>query len=115
MSARFKKSLADVTRRKGRTLLVVLGIFIGVAGLTTINVTEEQLSAAYAFTAGSHTAQPDITLIVDRLDPALRPTLSGVPNMKTVQYATIVQTQWHVREAPGHVGLTITSYPDLQH
>ncbi len=34
LSASLHKSLADVTRRKGRTLMVVLGIFIGVLGLT---------------------------------------------------------------------------------
>src|SRR5258708_5006210 len=34
MSASLKKSFADVTRRKGRTLMVVRGIFIGLLGLT---------------------------------------------------------------------------------
>src|SRR5260221_484079 len=33
MSASLKKSFADVTRRKGRTLMVVLGFFIGVRGV----------------------------------------------------------------------------------
>ena len=42
-SARLRKSVADVTRRKGRTLLVTLGIFIGVFGLTVINSVEDTL------------------------------------------------------------------------
>ncbi len=48
-SASLRKSFADVTRRKGRTLLVVLGIFIGVFGLTAINTAEDSLFAALTF------------------------------------------------------------------
>ena len=36
MTPLVRKSLADVTRRKLRTVLVVLGIMIGVGGLTAI-------------------------------------------------------------------------------
>src|SRR5579884_1405329 len=115
MNARFKKSLADVTRRKGRTLLVVLGICIGVFGLTAINTAEDHLLAAYAFSVGSQATQPDLVIDVDRLDPALQPQLAAVANVKTVQLSTTVQTQWHVTQAPGHVDMTIVSYPDLQH
>ncbi len=32
-----RKAIADVTRRKGRTILMILGIFIGVLGLTAVN------------------------------------------------------------------------------
>ncbi|MGO8946700.1 MAG: FtsX-like permease family protein [Ktedonobacterales bacterium] len=114
MSASLKKSFADVTRRKGRTLLVVLGIFIGVFGLTAINITQDQLFAAFAFTVGNQTTRPDLILDVDRLDPALLSALQAIPNVKAVQYETTLETQWHVTRAPGHVDFTITSYPDLQ-
>jgi ABC-type antimicrobial peptide transport system permease subunit len=115
LSASLCKSLADVTRRKGRTLLVVLGIFIGVFGLTAINITQDQLFAAFAYSVGSQATQPDLVMDVDRLDPALQSALLAVPNVKTVQYETTLSTQWHVNRAPGHVDLTIISYPDLQH
>jgi putative ABC transport system permease protein len=115
LSASLRKSLADVTRRKGRTLMVVLGIFIGVGGLTAINITQDQLFAAFAFTIGSQTTHPDLILDVDRLDLALLPMLQAGSNVKVVQYETTLQTQWHVTRAPGHVDFTITSYPDLQH
>jgi ABC-type antimicrobial peptide transport system permease subunit len=110
-----RKSFADVTRRKGRTLLVVLGIFIGVFGLTAITITQDQLLAAFAFSVGSQATQPDLVMDVDRLDPQLVPTLLAVPNVKRVQEETTLSTQWHVSRAPGHVDLTIISYPDLQH
>ena len=115
LSASLRKSLADVTRRKGRTLLVVLGIFIGVFGLTAINITQDQLFAAFAFSIGSQATQPDLVVDVDRLDPQLVPALLAVPNVKQVQEETTFSTQWHVSRAPGHVDLTIISYPDLQH
>lgn len=112
--ASLRKSLADVTRRKGRTLLVVLGIFIGVFGLTAINVTQDTLLNAYAFTLGLHTTQPDILLRVESLDPALLPTLRAVPNVKRLTYEEVFQTQWKVSAAPGHVPLAIASFDDLQ-
>lgn len=112
-SAHLHKSLADLTRRKGRTLLIVLGILIGVFGLTAINITQEQLFAAFAFSVGSQTTRPDAILDVDRLDASLLPALRAVPNVKTVQEETTLQTQWQVARAPGHVDFTITSYPDL--
>jgi len=78
-SARLRKSLADVTRRKWRTLLVTLGIFIGVFGLTVINSVEDTLINAFAYTRGYQATQPDFQMTVDRLDPALPPTLRGLP------------------------------------
>ena len=115
LSASLRKSLVDVTRRKGRTLLVVLGIFIGVFGLTAITITQGQLFAAFAFSVGNQATQPDLVVDVDRLDPQLVPALLAVPNVKHVQEETTLSTQWHVSRAPGHVDLTIISYPDLQH
>jgi putative ABC transport system permease protein len=115
IGARLRKSFADVTRRKGRTLLVVLGIFIGVFGLTAINTAEDTLFAALSFSQSDQATQPDIILNVDRLDPALLPTLQSVANVETVQYQTVFNTQWHVSQAPGHIGMQIVSYPDLRH
>src|SRR5215469_15729843 len=106
IGASLRKSFADVTRRKGRTLLVVLGIFIGVCGLTAINTAEDALLAAFTFSLGGQATPPDIVLDVDHLDPALLPTL---------QYQTVFSTQWHVSQAPGHIPMQITSYPDLHH
>jgi putative ABC transport system permease protein len=114
-SASLRKSFADVTRRKGRTLLVVLGIFIGVVGLTAINTAEDALFAAITFSQSSQATQPNIILDVDHLDPALLPTLQSVAGVETVQYQTVFNTQWHVSQAPGHIPLGIVSYPDLHH
>ena len=115
LSASLRKSVADVTRRKGRTLLVALGIFIGVFGLTAINTAEDALFAAITFSTSSQAVQPDILVDVDHLDPALLPTLQSVTDINTVQYQTMFNTQWHVSQAPGRIDIVITSYPDLMH
>lgn len=115
MNARLRKSLADVTRRKGRTLLVALGIFIGVLGLTGINFTEDTLFTAFAFTAGVHATRPDIDVMVDRLDTGLLPTLAAIPHVTTVQYETRYDTVWQIHSGAGHVPLHLLSYPDLRH
>lgn len=115
MSASLKKSLADVLQRKGRTLLVVLAIFIGVAGLTCINMTEDTLFLAFSFSIGSQANQPDMLLAVDTLDPALLPALRSVPDVKAVQYETTFATFWHIERAPGYTSIKIISYPDLHH
>jgi ABC-type antimicrobial peptide transport system permease subunit len=113
-SARLRKSLADVTRRKGRTLLVTLGIFIGVFGLTVINTTEETLVSAYAYTRGYQATQPDFQVSVDRLDPALLPTLRAIANVKTVQYGSVLSVCWQTGAGECHVGMDLLSAPDLQ-
>jgi ABC-type antimicrobial peptide transport system permease subunit len=95
--------------------MVVLGIFIGVLGLTGINYTEDTIFSAYAYSVGAHTDYPDIVLDVDKLDPALKPLLAAVPGVQIVQYQTIFRTQWFVTRAPGHVDMAIDSFPDLQH
>ncbi len=115
IGASLRKSFADVIRRRGRTLLVVLGIFIGVFGLTAINTAEDSLFAAFTFSLSGQATQPDIVLDVDHLDPDLLPTLQSVANVQTVQYQTVFSTQWHVSQAPGHIPMQITSYPDLHH
>jgi putative ABC transport system permease protein len=113
-SALTRKSLADVTRRKGRTVLVVLGILIGVFGLTAINVAAGGLANAFAYSA-SKTATDDIDLAVQSVDPSLVSALRAVPNVKTVQFDTFYSTRWQIAAAPGHVNMTIVSYPDLDH
>jgi ABC-type antimicrobial peptide transport system permease subunit len=113
-SARLRKALADVTRRKGRTLLVTLGIFIAVFGLTVINSVEDTLINAFAYTRGYQATQPDFQLTVDRLDPALLPTLRGIANVKTVQFVSVLSVCWQPGAGECHVGIDLVSYPDLQ-
>src|ERR1700730_6921023 len=115
MSASLKKSFADVTRRKGRTLMVVLGIFIGVLGLVSVTFIQQTLLSAFTYSTGTAANSPDLTLQVNRLDLALVPQLSAVANVQAVQMQSVFATQWHVSGTPGHVPITLVSYPDVHH
>ena len=115
MSASLKKSLADVTRRRGRTLMVVLGIFIGVLGLTGVTSIQQALLSAFTYSTGTAANSPDLMLQVNQLDPALTPQLSAVANVQAAQLQSVFATQWHVSATPGHVPITLVSYPDLHH
>lgn len=115
MNARRKKSFADVTKRKGRTFMVVMGIFIGVFGLTVINFTQATIFNAYAYSMGSAANYPDVEVAVDRLVPALTPSLATVDNVQAVQMQAEMDTSWNVDSAPhGGFGMHILSFPDMQ-
>jgi putative ABC transport system permease protein len=113
-SALTRKSLADVTRRKGRTILVVLGIVIGVLGLTAINVAAGSLGAAFQFSA-SQTARSNIAIDVKAITPSLAPELAAIPNVKAVQLWSFYQTRWKVSASPGHVNMGVYGAADLAH
>ena len=112
ISALTHKSLADVTRRRSRTILVILGILIGVFGLTAINLTNDAVQSAFAY-SNSRTASPNISFLVQKVDPSLASNLEKVPNVQTVQIDTQYVTRWHVAAVPGHVNIVITGYEDF--
>ena len=114
LSALLRKSLADVTRRKGRTFTVVLGIMIGVCLFTATSVSSSTLSAAFSTTL-NRARVPDITCAVQALDPSLIPLISALPNVQSVQVQTNYTTNWHLANNQGVVPLDITGYPDPGH
>ena len=108
-----QKAIRDITRRKLRTLLVVLGIVVGVAGLTAINITSHALTAAFAFSA-SERAISDISISLVSVDPSVAAQIQALPNVKVVQVQSFYGTRWKVSVAPGHVNMGIDAYPNLQ-
>jgi putative ABC transport system permease protein len=114
LSTLVRKSLADSWRRKGRTLLIVLGILIGVMGLTAIDGSADALLTAFTFQEEAP-SPPDVVMTIGKLDPQLLAAITALPNVRAVQQSTNYDTLWHVSAAPGHVVMRIISYPDLQH
>jgi putative ABC transport system permease protein len=112
ISALTRKSLADVFHRRGRTMLVVLGLLLGVFGLTAINITNATLLSAFQYTT-DETTLPNIDFSVQSVDPSLAATLASVPNVQTVLIDTSYPTRWHITTPPGHTDMTITGYQDL--
>ncbi len=106
------KSIADVTRRKGRTLIVVLSIFIGVFGLTGINVFAFKITDAYT-RQQDRSHYPDIVFSVNHVDNALIQQISAVPNVQTVQAQMMGRFQWQTTSDP--IAMDIEAFPDPQH
>ncbi|GLV53868.1 hypothetical protein KDH_07190 [Dictyobacter sp. S3.2.2.5] len=114
MTAGMRKLIADMTLRKGRTLLIMIGILAGVFGLTSINLTKDMLFSAYTYTIENQATQPDITMLIDTPDPNLIYTLQSVSNVKTIQFETRISTLWHISRAPGYTPLKIVNYPSVK-
>lgn len=113
MSPLVKKAIRDVTRRRLRTGLTVIGIAIGVTGLTAISMASGQ------FTTGLNrlndtTGQPDIQFLTAPTTAPVAASLSGQPNVRTAAAETFASTRWAIRS--GHEPLAITglsSFEDL--
>jgi len=108
-----RKAIRDITHRRLRTLLVVLGIVVGVAGLTAINLTSHALTAAFAFSANER-ATSDVSIFLASVDPSVARQIQAVPNVKVVQVQSFYGTRWKVSVPPGHVNMGITAYQNLQ-
>ncbi len=111
MSALWKKAISDVTRRKLRTALTVLGIAIGVMGLTAINLSANQLGAALLYATNS-SAQPDIEYFTTAVSAATVADLARQPNVKLIQTQVDEAVRWNIPS--GHEGLTIIGVTDFQ-
>lgn len=93
MSTFTRKSIADVTRRKGRSLLIILGIFIGVLGLTAVNIANDTFGRQFlAIVAPSDV--PNASFTVPSPTPATLTALQHVPNVATVEVRTQLQAGW---------------------
>ncbi len=95
MNALMKKSVKDVTRRKLRTLLTVLGIAIGVAGLAAINIASSQLDASFRY-ANDAASQPDIQFYTTPAPATLAAELAQQPNVTKVEGRDYASTRWHL-------------------
>ncbi|WP_161975207.1 ABC transporter permease [Tengunoibacter tsumagoiensis] len=113
MHATTRKALTDVTRRKGRSLLVILGILIGVLGLTAVNVASTVLGAAFSY-SNDQSKSPDIQLFVQSIDQKQADSIAQMENVDQVQLATIYQTRWQIHSASGHTQMQIIAYPSLE-
>jgi putative ABC transport system permease protein len=94
MSILVRKALMDITRRKGRAALMILGILIGVLGLTALNEAADLIGNAFFYSTDS-TAIPNITCIVSNLPPSVATALTRLPNVELAQPRTIYLTLWH--------------------
>lgn len=87
------KNLRDLQRRPLRSILTIIGVLLGVAGVVAISFTGRNLSIAQRQTYAS-TRQPDITAFVSNLSPTLVDLISrrdnvAVADTRSAQYTRI--------------------------
>ena len=114
MHALTRKSLADVTRRKGRTLLMILGILIGVLGITAVTQASDQLGGAFFYSTDPQ-AVPNIDIEVNALPASVASTIQHIPDVEQFQVRTVYTTPWRFAGQAENYTLQIFAYADMQH
>jgi len=112
MKALTKKVFKDITRRKLRTAMTILGIAIGIIGLSAINIASSQFESSLAYSTNI-TAQPDMQLYTIPTSPNLANVLSQQPNVKTVQARGNIVTNWAI--GSNQVLIQVYGILDFQH
>jgi putative ABC transport system permease protein len=113
MNVLIRKALMDITRRKGRSALIIVGILIGVLGLTSLNESTDLIGNAFFYSTDA-TAIPNITCIVSSLPPSVATAITRLPNIELVQPRTIYLTFWYHLGNGNQDVLQITSTRDTQ-
>ncbi len=89
------KNLRDLQRRPLRTILTVVGVLLGVAGVVAISFTGRNLAIAQQQTYAS-TKQPDITGFVSNLSPTLVDLISRRDNVSVADTRSVQYTRMSV-------------------
>ncbi|HEY1353978.1 MAG TPA: FtsX-like permease family protein [Ktedonobacteraceae bacterium] len=113
MSVLVRKVFLDITRRKGRSFLLILGILIGVLGFTTLNEAVDLIGDAF-FYSTDPAATPNITCIVSSLPPSVATALTRLPNVALVQERSLYLTFWHLGNGTSRTVMQITATSDLR-
>ena len=109
-----RKALADVTQRKGRTVLVILSILIGVLGLTAVNIANDELGGAFIY-SHDQSASPDMVFSGPVIDPSAVGIVLHMPNVAKVQLRSEYHSNWHTTNGTSSASIQINGYTDLQH
>jgi putative ABC transport system permease protein len=115
MRALNKKAIKDITRRKLRAILTVLGIAVGVMGLTAINIASNQINDSLHYSIDA-SAQPDVEFFTTPTNPS--PVLKAFqhqPNVKLVAAQDYVPTRWKIPSGRYPLNITgLTNFTNVQ-
>lgn len=107
-----RKALADVTQRKGRTVLLILSLLVGVLGLSAVNTANDVIGGAFIY-SHDQSASPDMVFSGPVIDPSVVGTVLHIPNVAKVQLRSEYHSNWHT--TTGSASIQINGYTDLQH
>lgn len=112
MPALRKKVLRDILHRKARTLLTIIGIAIGIIGLSAINIASSQFEQSLAFSSNI-TSQTDIQIYTDPTSPTLASVIQRQPNVLSVQAQGSIVTSWAIGQ--DHEVIQVLGILDFSH
>ncbi|MEO7020523.1 MAG: FtsX-like permease family protein [Ktedonobacteraceae bacterium] len=95
MTALRKKVFRDISHRKARTLLTVIGIAIGIIGLSAINIASSQFKSSLEFSSNI-TSQADMQIYTAPTSPNLAAIIQQQPNVLSVQAQGSIVTSWAI-------------------
>jgi putative ABC transport system permease protein len=111
MSALTKKVIREITHRKVRSLLTIVGIAIGIIGFSAVSVASSQFSQSLAYSSNV-TVQPDLQIYTEPTRSNLAQILQSQPNVKTVQPRGSIVTRWQIGQDSKLI--QILGIPDFQ-
>jgi putative ABC transport system permease protein len=93
-----RKAYRDLTRRRLRSFLTIIGIVIGVAGLMAITSTSKNMTAAQA-AAYNNNSQQDMRWWLGGAPISLIEAVAQVPNVDTSELRAQYYTKWYAAGA----------------
>jgi putative ABC transport system permease protein len=93
-----RKAFRDLTRRRLRSFLTVIGIIIGVAGIVAITSTSKNMTAAQA-AAYNNNSQQDMRWFVSYAPDSLASAVEQVPNVDAAELRANYFTKWNIGNA----------------
>ena len=114
MSILLRKSWADVIQRRGRTLLAILSIMLGVLGITAVNQASDQLGGNFLYSTDP-TAVPNIIISANALPASLLTTLARQPGIEKFQPRSAYSTPWQIAGQNIDHTLSVFAFPDNEH
>lgn len=112
MRALTKKVFKDITHRKLRSALTILGVAIGIIGLSAIGIASSQFKSSFQYSTTT-TSQPDIVFFTGPAQASLVDTLRTQANVQTAQAQGYVNTRWSIDSR--HIPFRIIGVVDFQH
>lgn len=108
-----RKAIADVTQRKTRTLMIILGISIAVLGLTAVNAANELFGQEF-FNAVAPADAPDMTFNVQSLPVSVATTIQQRPDVALLETRLQLFTHWHLSGNVPPATIEINGYQNWQ-
>src|SRR5215469_4057442 len=113
MSVLIRKAIADITRRKARTILIILGILIGVLGLTAVNAANELFGQDFLNTVAPADA-PDMTFNVQSLPASVATKIQQRSDVAHFETRLQFFTHWHLSGNVPPATIEINGYEHWQ-